>query len=68
MPPGTLWRRALRRVDRRAALVIALDRSPLRLRAEDLLAEAVHLANELAYAAGIAGPLAQAAHTRRARR
>lgn len=48
MAPGTLYRRALRRVDRRAQ-----DGHRGRL-----LIEAVRLANRLAYIAGIAGPYA----------
>jgi hypothetical protein len=48
MPPGTLWRRALRRVDRRSAAFLPTP-GP---RTETLLREAVRLSNRLFFETG----------------
>lgn len=52
MSEGTLWRRAVKRVDRRAA-ASRLDSNP---RTEALLREAVSLANRLFWTTGIRRP------------
>lgn len=65
---GTLYRRSLRRVERRVTTLVQREREMFRsgalrdvdaaMNALRLQREAVRTTNRLAYAAGIAGPLA----------